>query len=40
VKDLSPLQGLRNLKALYIKGSLVEDISPVKGLPKLKLHQD
>jgi internalin A len=38
ISDISPLRGLRKLKHLYIEGSLVQDTSPVQGIPGLKVH--
>ena len=39
VQDVSPLKDLMNLKNLYIEGSAVRDVSPVKGIPGLKVHE-
>jgi internalin A len=39
IADLGPLRGLTKLKKLYIAGSLVKDISPVQGIPGLKIFQ-
>ena len=39
VQSLAPLHGMTHLKKLYIAGSLVTDISPVQGIPGLKIFQ-
>ena len=39
VSDVSPLKDLTKLKHLYIEGSLVKDVSALKGIAGLKIHE-